>query len=479
MPLGLSRQGGCPQTCEVDEGRPLGDDDVITTHRTKEPAMTLSHLPASLANAFGRFAHWLDSRSAARLPTLLLGILFASDRRTVTSWFRAAGIAAEFRQSYVTVCAVGRRFEDIAISTFLAVKPLMSRERLLLAIDDTHTPRYGPEVEGCGIHHDPCPGPAGGKFIYGHVWVTLAALARHEDRGTIALPLQAQLYVRRADLPKLPPERPRAFRTKLEMAAEQLVWLKPWVEGHFGQLWVVVDGGYAKKPFLRGAKKAGFTVVSRLRKDAALYSLPEPKPRGRRGPQATYGKSRISLAKRAGQTRGWEEVRCVQYGEEVTKTIKTFLATWRPAGGVIRVVLVKEEDGWIPFFSDEAEVTAVEILEAMADRNAEEQVFKDVKGIWGAGQQQVRNVHSNEGCFNLNLWMYSLVEAWAWDKEEEDLVDRSASPWDAEPRRPSHNDKRKSLQNVALREEIEEALSGRPTRERMRQLAERLLARAA
>ncbi len=441
--------------------------------------MALSHLPASVANAFRHIAHWLDRRTAVRLPLLMLGILFASRRRTVTSWFRAAGITAEFRQSYVAVCAVGRSFEDIAISTVLAVKPLLGRKRLLLAIDDTHTSRYGPEVEGCGIHHNPCPGPAGGKYIYGHVWVTLAALAKHENRGTIALPLQAQLYVRRADLSDLPPERPRVFRTKLEMAVEQLVWLKPWVENDFEQLWVVVDGGYAKRPFLRGAKQAGFTVVSRLRKDAALCSLPEPKPKGRRGPQATYGKKRISLAKRAGQTRGWEEVECVQYGEKVTKTIKTFLATYRPAGGVIRVVIVKEEDGWLPFFSPDPRVTAVEILEAKADRNAEEQVFKDVKEIWGAGQQQVRNIHSNEGCFNLNLWMVSLVEAWAWDKEEEALVDRSASPWDAEPRRPSHNDKRKALQREVLRAEIEEALAGRPTKERIRELAERLLAMAA
>ena len=55
-----------------------------------------------------------------------------------------------------------------------------------------------------------------------------------------------------------------------------------------------------------------------------------------------YGKNRISLAKRAGQTRGWEQVECVQYGEAVTKTIKTFLATYRPAGGMIRVVIVKD-----------------------------------------------------------------------------------------------------------------------------------------
>ena len=97
---------------------------------------------------------------------------------------------------------------------------------------------------------------------------------------------------------------------------------------------------------------------------------------------------------------------------------------------------------------------------------------------WGANQirqQQVRNVYSNEGCFNLNLWMYSVVEAWAWQKKEEELVDRSASPWDSEPRRPSHRDKRKALQREVLQGEIQEALSGRPTKQKMRQLAERLL----
>ena len=207
--------------------------------------MALSHLPASVANAFGNLAQWLDRRSATRLPVLLLGMLFASGRRTVTSWFRGAGITEDFRQSYVTVCAVGRAADHLAISTVLAVRPLLRNQRLTVALDDTPTARYGPDVEGCGIHHNPTPGPAGEKYVYGHVWVTLAALAEHADWGTIALPLQAQLYIRRRDLAKLPPERSRPFRTKLELAAEQLRWLKPWVESHFKELWVVVDGGYA------------------------------------------------------------------------------------------------------------------------------------------------------------------------------------------------------------------------------------------
>src|SRR5262249_14829992 len=158
--------------------------------------------------------------------------------------------------------------DHMAVSAVLAVAPLLGSRRLLLAIDDTPTPRWGPHVEGCGIHRNPTPGPAGEKYVYGHVWVTLAALADHPDCGTLALPLHARLYIRRSDVDKLPPDRPRAFRTKLELAAGQLRWLRPWVEGRFKERWAVVDGGYAKKPFLKPAAEEGYVVVGRLRKDA-------------------------------------------------------------------------------------------------------------------------------------------------------------------------------------------------------------------
>jgi DDE superfamily endonuclease len=441
--------------------------------------MPFSHLPAFLTSAFAALARWLDRRSAARLPRLLLGILLAKGRRTVTSWLRAAGITDDFRPAYTTVAAVGREASHLALGTWYAVEPLLAGRRLTVALDDTPTPRYGPQVEGCGIHHHPSPGPAGAQFLYGHLWVTLAALARHPDGGTRALPVQAQLYLRRADLEELPPPRRRPFRTKLQLAAAQLRWLKPWVDGRFAERWAVVDGGYAKKPFLGPARQDGWVVVGRLRKDAALWSLPGPKKPGRRGPAPTYGRVRIALAKRAGHRGGWQQLTCVQYGRAVTKTVKTFLATWRPAGGLIRVVLTREQDGWVAFFCTDPQASAAEVLEAAADRGALEQAFKDVKEVWGAGQQQVRGLASNEGCFNLNLWLYSLVEAWAWDKPQEALVDRSASPWDDAARRPSHQDKRKALQREVLRQQIQAALSEPLDPQGIQELAEKLLALAA
>ena len=44
--------------------------------------MPFSHLPPLLTRAFLDLGHWLHKRSAARLPLLLCGILFARGRRT-------------------------------------------------------------------------------------------------------------------------------------------------------------------------------------------------------------------------------------------------------------------------------------------------------------------------------------------------------------------------------------------------------------
>jgi len=38
-----------------------------------------------------------------------------------------------------------------------------------MAIDDSPTKRYGPEVAGAGIHRNPTVGPDGAKFVYGHI----------------------------------------------------------------------------------------------------------------------------------------------------------------------------------------------------------------------------------------------------------------------------------------------------------------------
>lgn len=448
----------------------------------KEPAMIL-HLPLCppdpLARAIDRIAFCLQARSALRLPALLAGVLFAKGRRTVTSWFRAAGISTEFRQGYTTIWACGRNTHSQAIAVLDAVEQRIPGKRLIMAIDDTPSKRYGPHIEGAGLHHNPTPGPAGEAYFYGHVWVNLAAVVKHPDWGTLALPLLSELYIRQKDIDRMDADHRVPFRTKLQEAAELVDWLDTWRSDRFEEVWLLIDGGYSKQPVLRQARAKNVVVFGRLPCNAALYSLPETPPPHQRGRKPIYGKQRLRLHLRAGQVRGWQEVQCIQYDNEETKKIKTFLATWHPAGGVIRVVLVQEEDEWRAYFCTKADATPEEILEAVADRGAIEQTFKDLKEVWGADEQQVRNLSANVGCWNINSWMYSLVEVWALGQDEDDLVDRSASPWDREPRRPSHQDKRKALQSQILERELREMLANRLHPEEIESVTERVLALAA
>jgi hypothetical protein len=257
--------------------------------------------------------HWfpvlasaLDPRSAPRLAWLFVGAVLARGRRTVTSWIRAAGLAGEYRPCYTTVAAVGRTTDLIAAHLAReVVTPLVAGpDRLTFAIDDTPTERHGPHVQAAGVHHNPTPGPAGAAFVYGHVWVVLGLLTAHPAWGVVALPLLARLYVRRKNLASIPPKDRPPFRTKLELAVELGQWARRWL-GHLSKpSWVVADGAYATAPFLKPMQALGVTVVSRLRKDAALWTAPGPRHPGRRGRRRVYGERRIDLAKRAGSGGG-------------------------------------------------------------------------------------------------------------------------------------------------------------------------------
>jgi hypothetical protein len=414
---------------------------------------------------------------------LFLGAILARGRRTVTSWIRAAGLSDQFRSCYTAVAAAGKESETVAAYLVLTVvKPLLSGvERLTVALDDTPTERYGPHVQGAGVHHNPTPGPAGSQYVYGHVFVVLGLLVSHQAWGVIALPLLARLYVRKKDLPGIDPKHRPEFRTKLELAVELLRWAKKWL-GLLGKpLWVVADGAYAKANFLKPAMALGMTVVSRLRCDAALWSLPPVVPPDQRGPgrPRVYGTERISLAKRAGQRRGWTAEAFTLYGERVTKRYKTFLATWRPAGGVIRVVLVDEPTGWRAYFCTDTSASVADILAAVADRFSLEITFRDCKEVVGAGQQQVRFIWANVGAFHVCLWAFTMAEAWAWNRPATELVDRSDSPWDSPLRRPSHADKRRAWRRELLGEEIRAVLRPGVTEEEIQATAERLLGLAA
>ena len=424
----------------------------------------------------------MDRRIAFRLAIIIAGMLLADDRRTASAWFVAGGVQDDWDRFYDCLISVGRTSGKLATAVLgLVVQKFAPGpgDRILLGMDDSPTSRYGRHVEGAGVHHNPTPGPADGEWLYGHNWVALAWLATHPVWGLIALPLRSMLYVREVDVPKLAKKHGYwEFRTKHQLGVELLTWFMHSIRalGVEVKVWLAVDGGYAARPFLLPVLDLGIIVVSRLRKDACLFDLPPAGSHGNR----IYGKNKISLAKRAGHREGWQTITYQCRGVEVTRQYKTFLATSRLVSDQIRVVIVRFEDGnWAPYFCTDTSAEARDILEAVAARWAIEEHFHDVKEVWGAGQQQVRNVWSNIGCWHLNQWVYTLVELCCWDREKSQLSDRSDRPWDNEDRRPSHADRRRSISREMLGKKFLAALPHSTEHRKLWTLFQDLIALAA
>ena len=159
----------------------------------------------------------LHDRLAWRLADVVLGILLASGRRTAASWWRAAAVGERCRSSSYFLDAVGRKVRDpAAVLLRIVLDRVDAGQRLVFALDDTPPKRYGPTVQGAGIHHHPTPGPAGAKCLYGHSWVVLSRIVRHADFGVIGLPLLGLVDVRKKDVPPLPAAAQVSFQTKRE-----------------------------------------------------------------------------------------------------------------------------------------------------------------------------------------------------------------------------------------------------------------------
>jgi hypothetical protein len=428
-------------------------------------------------------SHLLDARIAFRLPILVAGAMLASGRRTAASWFRAAGVGEDWDRFYDCLQSVGKnvRVLLLPLANFLVKRLDPGPEgRWRIALDDSPTRRYGRCVEAANVHHNPTPGPADGPWLYGHNWVCLALLARHPVFGTIALPLLSWLYVRLVDVPKLQTRHAWKFRTKLELALELCLQVMDQLRalGSKAGFLFVFDGAYAARELVRPLLARGATVVTRLRRNAQLFDLPVKS--GRRGRPRLYGTPQLSLAKRAGRRDGWQTIRYASRGVMADGRCKTFLATSHLVGGVLRVVLLEHASGnWAAYMSSDPSMSVEAMLEAVSDRWAIEEQFHDVKEIWGAGEQQVRNLWSNIGCWNLCGWLYTLVELASWDQPAEQLVDRADRPWDNPARRPSHADRRRKIAQEMLRNEFLTDLPADLNHPELRERLLRLLALAA
>ncbi|MFO0957386.1 MAG: hypothetical protein U0800_07945 [Isosphaeraceae bacterium] len=161
------------------------------------------------------------------------------------------------------------------------------------------------------------------------------------------------------------------------------------------------------RPTSLPAMALGMTVVSRLRKDAALRTVPGPRPAGKRGRPRIYGPDVIDLARRGGQRRGWSTGTMIYlYGVAVRS--RSTRRSWRPrrrrpgrSGGPGR-----RAGRLAAYFCTDTSASVADILGAVADRFGLETAFRECKQVVGAGQQ-VRSLWANVGAFHICPWTFT------------------------------------------------------------------------
>lgn len=482
------RSGRPPQPQHTTKSTPSQHDKrgrLVKANPGRRSTITASvPLVGGVAALAGAMSRLLDKRIAFRLPIAIAGAMLATGRRTAASWFRCAGVKDDWDRFYDLLASIGRDATSVMLPLLRFILTKFDPGEggyWTLAVDDSPTKRFGPQVQAANIHHNPTPGPGDGEWLYGHNWVCLAMLLSHPLFGVIAIPLLSRLYVRQLDIASLKERYGWEFRTKHQLALDLLRHVMRTLRalGSKAGFIVVFDGAYAARELVRSLIDEGAVVVTRLRRDAKLFDVPDNEP-GKRGRPRKYGKNRIRLIELAASPDGWQKIRYSCRGVMAERHCHTFLATSHVVGGMVRVVMLKHPDGnWAAYFSTDVSMSVEAILKVVSDRWAIEEHFHDVKEIWGAGKQQVRNVWSSIGCWNLCGWLYALVELECWDQDAKQLVDRSDRPWDNPERRPSHADRRRKIAGEMLRNEFLKDLDPGPHDAKIRDTFERLLSLAA
>ena len=94
----------------------------------------------------------LHGRCRHRLAILLAGVLFAQGRRTVASWLRRPASPTSSRHTIISSPAWDAIPDGLPGDCFASFsRRVPIGPRVVFALDDTPTKRYGPQVEGAGI----------------------------------------------------------------------------------------------------------------------------------------------------------------------------------------------------------------------------------------------------------------------------------------------------------------------------------------
>jgi hypothetical protein len=340
---------------------------------------TAAAIPPLLTTLVGRLAEAVPRRGRTTFTELLLGAATTRGGH-VTDAILAAGLSRGWT-TYYWFLQRGRWAWLAVWRALLGVlKELFAPPVWHVVIDDTVVERISTGAPGSLIHHNHAAKPNRSRFLRGQGWPCLAAVV---ERGwkVGAVPLMLRLVRRGSHRGKL-----TSARFLLRLLGQRL-----------GRARVLLDAWFMRARLIEAALADGHTVIGRVRRDLALYAVPRPPRRRRRGRPRKYGE-RLTRAK-VEALPVHRSARILHGKLEVVRYRTCRVAARFLKGRVVRAVWVELERPDRPseerlLVCTDPDLPATEVVTSYAKRWAVEPLFAAVKHGWGLKDawQQSRQV---------------------------------------------------------------------------------------
>lgn len=393
---------------------------------------------------------WVLHRGPATVTGIFRTLGKLADRHWTVyhKFFYRAAWSLETLSAYLMAHVIGPMILESGRTEPASGQPVVD-----LNIDDTTAGRYGKHVAHAGWFKDAsATGPAtqGTVIHWAHNWIVGAVTLRLPRWPLVrwVLPAVFALYRKPADC-----DRNHPFATRQVLAARMVCQMATALPGV--RIRVAADGQYATRDMVQGLPE-GVSLVSRLRRDAALYALPPTRRRrGQRGRSPTKGKRLPTPRQLAARRRkGWKTITVSRQGHTVRREVLGITCLWYHVCRAvpIRLVIVRDPTGRQQddfFFCTDATVPDEQIVQRYHDRWGVEECILEAKQQMGFETTRGWCSKTVTRQAPLAMVLVTLVKAWyARCAADEPALRPKSTPWNPAKTRPSFLDMLSALRRV-------------------------------
>jgi hypothetical protein len=324
------------------------------------------------------------------------------------------GININKRRFYTFMASSKLPWDKLWPKLWSSIPEPFTDDRLLVALDDFINPKTGKNIFGCSYIFDHAAKSNQAKYPWAQNVVLVGLLKMIKGRWA-CLPLAHKFYLpqnainSKSDNMNIAGKTP-AFKTKLVQAADMLVQLAH----HFKEIKIlcVCDSWFGNNGLFKPVRKhIGnlFDLLSRLRANTVLYSIPPAKKPGAGRPRK-YGDRIGTCAEMAAIFRNKaSQLRVFLYGDYRDVMLYSSVVMLKTLKCPVRVVWVFRKTQWIALFSTDLDLSIKQIIEYYGARWKIESGFKEIKQEIGSSKSQTRNAHAVINHINFSLMAATII----------------------------------------------------------------------